>query len=101
VWKAGTLAGEQIAEPDHACSVGEARPPRIVKSVDEETVEVVPEPTPEVGPSSEPVVHTDITVHEHHASIDWMAFVSEVLRLLPPLLALPMFVMAWRRPRRR
>jgi Ca-activated chloride channel family protein len=102
VWKAGTLAGEQIAEPDHACSTGEARPPRVVESVDEETVEVV-EPKPEIVPSteSEPVVHTDITVHEHHASTDWMAFVTEVLRLLPPLLALPMFVMAWRRPRRR
>jgi Ca-activated chloride channel family protein len=102
VWKAGTLAGEQIAEPDHACATGEARPPRIVESVDEETEEVV-EVVPEVEPSteSEPVVHTDITVHEHHASTDWMAFVTEVLRLLPPLLALPMFVMAWRRPRRR
>jgi Ca-activated chloride channel family protein len=104
VWKAGTIAGEQIAEPDHACSVGEARPPRVVKSVDEEAPEPTPaveaEPTPELEPT-EPTVHTDIVVHEHHASTDWMAFVAEVLRLLPPLLALPMFVMAWRRPRRR
>jgi Ca-activated chloride channel family protein len=105
VWKAGTLAGEQIAEPDHACTVGEARPPRIAKSVDEEAPEVdeVPEPSPAADPIEpiEPIVHADIVVHEHHASTDWTAFVAEVLRLLPPLLALPMFVMAWRRPRRR
>jgi Ca-activated chloride channel family protein len=107
VWTAGNLAGETIAEPDHGCSVGKAQPRRIAKSVDEELSEVdeVP-PTPEVvvAPTPEPIepiVHTDIVVHEHHASTDWMAFVAEVLRLLPPLLALPMFVMAWRRPRRR
>ena len=32
---------------------------------------------------------------------DWARFVKEVLYLLPPLLALPLFVMALRRPRRR
>lgn len=32
---------------------------------------------------------------------DWKRFVVEVLYLLPPLLALPLFVMALRRPRRR
>jgi len=32
---------------------------------------------------------------------DWQRFVLEVLYLLPPLLALPLFVMALRRPRRR
>ncbi len=32
---------------------------------------------------------------------NWGAFVLEVLRVLPPLLALPMFVLAFRRPRRR
>lgn len=105
VWTAGTLAGERIAEPDHACSVGDEAPRRIAKSIDEEVTEVEPEPAPvidaEPAPEIEPVVHTDIVVHEHHASTDWMAFVTEVLRLLPPLLALPMFVMAWRRPRRR
>jgi secreted protein with Ig-like and vWFA domain len=93
VWKAGTLAGEQIAEPEHACTAGEVAPKHIAKNVDE--------PVLEVEPQVEPVVHTDVVVHEHHASTDWMAFVTEVLRLLPPLLALPMFVMAWRRPRRR
>jgi Ca-activated chloride channel family protein len=110
VWKAGTLAGEQIAAPDSACTAGEARPPRIAESVDVEAEEVVedkPEPPPASEPvpmpesEPEPIVHTDIVVHEHPASTDWMTFVTEVLRLLPPLLALPMFVMAWRRPRRR
>ncbi len=92
VWTAGTLAGEQIAEPQHRCIPG-----------DEPTPEVDAEPTPEVDaePVPEPDIHADIVIHEHAASTDWMAFVTEVLRLLPPLLALPMFVMAWRRPRRR
>ena len=96
VWKAGTLSGEQIAEPAHACTVGEAKPPRTIASIDEPLLEVEPS-MPEV----EPIVHADVVVHEHHASTDWMNFITEVLRLLPPLLALPMFVMAWRRPRRR
>jgi Ca-activated chloride channel family protein len=34
-------------------------------------------------------------------AFDWQRFVLEVLYLLPPLLALPLFVMALRRPRRR
>jgi secreted protein with Ig-like and vWFA domain len=34
-------------------------------------------------------------------AFDWKRFVLEVLYLLPPLLALPLFVMALRRPRRR
>jgi Ca-activated chloride channel family protein len=110
VWQAGTLAGEQIAEPDRQCTPGEAGPRETTRSIDEELSEAdeAPEPTPavEVEPVTElaaeleaPIVHT--VVHEHAASTDWMAFVTEVLRLLPPLLALPMFVMAWRRPRRR
>jgi len=35
------------------------------------------------------------------APFDWKRFVVEVLYLLPPLLAMPLFVMALRRPRRR
>jgi hypothetical protein len=44
-----------------------------------------------------------VTIHHHHEaeSAAWMSFAIEVLRLLPPMLALPMFVLAWRRPRPR
>ncbi|HVI00462.1 MAG TPA: VWA domain-containing protein [Enhygromyxa sp.] len=49
--------------------------------------------------------HTELeSPHEQHTDADaqsWQAFVLEVLRLLPPFLALPMFVMALRKPRRR
>jgi Ca-activated chloride channel family protein len=106
VWTAGTLAGEQIAEPKHQCSPRDDEQPRDTRpSIDEEVSEAepVPEPVPEIEPIEpiEPVMDMDVVVHEHHTSTDWMAFVTEVVRLLPPLLALPMFVMAWRRPRRR
>ncbi|MEM9458319.1 MAG: VWA domain-containing protein [Myxococcota bacterium] len=59
-------------------------------------------------PSDEPgpVVYAEpLSVQKEEAdageSFDWARFVKEVLYLLPPLLALPLFVMALRRPRRR
>jgi hypothetical protein len=102
VWTAGTLAGEQIAEPKHRCSPRDDEQPRDTRpSIDEEVSEADEVPDPYAEPVPEPVADVDIIVHEHQSSTDWMTFVTDVVRLLPPLLALPMFVMAWRRPRRR
>jgi Ca-activated chloride channel family protein len=95
VWQAGTLSGEQIAKPDSACIPGsDAPPPRRVVELDE---------TPELDPSSPEMIVHEIVVEEHEdtSQAELMNFVLEVLRLLPPLLALPLFVMAARRPRRR
>ncbi|NJK32414.1 MAG: hypothetical protein HC927_08390, partial [Deltaproteobacteria bacterium] len=69
-------------------------------------VQVVEEPSeaPEIAepeqPSVAPTVHVDVHVNEAEQS-DWQGFVLEVLQLLPPFLALPLFVMAFRQPRRR
>jgi Ca-activated chloride channel family protein len=52
-------------------------------------------------PACTPSVSTDDTVFATVRQTDWGAFALEVLRVLPPLLALPMFVLAFRRPRRR
>jgi Ca-activated chloride channel family protein len=82
VWKAGTLAGETLARPDTDCS---------------RVAEVVAEVTPTVEPSSSPAIEPI----EDETEVDWSMFVLEVLRLLPPFLALPMFVMAYRQRRRR
>ncbi|PRP95080.1 vWA domain-containing protein [Enhygromyxa salina] len=77
VWQAGVLAGEQLDKPDSSC-------------------EPQPEPT-RYGPTT--IVHELEPTDTSEAA--WMSFTLEVLRLLPPLLALPLFVMALRRPRRR
>ncbi|MCX4247302.1 vWA domain-containing protein [Paraliomyxa miuraensis] len=50
---------------------------------------------PASGPTTEPAKDGQAE------PFDWARFVLEVLYLLPPLLALPLFVMALRRPRRR
>jgi Ca-activated chloride channel family protein len=73
VWTAASQSGEQLDRPDWSCTVQRENEP-----------------------------HDDIEPHEHETSEQsWQAFVLEVLRLLPPFLALPMFVMAMRKPRSR
>ena len=73
VYRAGVLSGEAIEAPESACTPAEPSARRSVAA-------------PE---------------HEPTAEMDWKTFVLEVLQLLPPLLALPMFVLAYRDPRRR
>jgi Ca-activated chloride channel family protein len=75
VWKAARLSGEQLEQPDTSCTVG-----AVPWAKDPSVARVVEQRSDEQG---------------------WQAFVLEVLRLLPPFLALPMFVMAMRRPRRK
>lgn len=79
---AGTLQGESISLEVPGCR---ATPPK--PRVQEEAGE---EPT--LSAPAEP---------QGGEPFDWSAFFLEVLRLLPPLLALPMFVLAFRSPRRR
>ena len=94
VWQAGTIAGETIARPDSACEPGADTPKRVAKSVDElEPLEVETR-----APAQ--IVH-EVEILTDSSDAEWMSFMLEVLRLLPPLLALPLFVMALRRPRRR
>ncbi len=76
--RASAIAGEPLRSAPIACSPTEPPPPRYapaLASVAQDT------------PSSE--------------LSNWQRFILEVLYLLPPLLALPLFVMALRRPRRR
>ncbi|MFO7561929.1 MAG: VWA domain-containing protein [Enhygromyxa sp.] len=80
VFTAGELSGEALERPDSRCTPVEAERP---------------------SSASGPAVETWLRVGEQEADDGWQAFVLEVLRLLPPFLALPMFVMALRRPRRR
>ena len=54
---------------------------------------------PVIEPMDEPVV--EAASESPDESPAWWALVWETLRLLPPLLALPMFVLAYRSPRRR
>lgn len=87
-WRAAQLADESAGDrPDLTC-VTSPPLPRQSKAV----------------PESEPdTAHVSASVDEAPDSAEespW-AFLLEVLRLLPPLLALPLFVMAVRRPRRR
>ena len=59
---------------------------------------------PETVPGSRRIVHTadaDADTDAEQPPFDWSTFVIEFLRLLPPLLAMPVFVMALRRPRSR
>ncbi|WP_052551041.1 vWA domain-containing protein [Enhygromyxa salina] len=91
VWQAGTLAGEEIPKPDSACEPGVEAPKRVATWVDELQVQ------------ARGGVWVDHEVEPSRDASDaaWMSFMLEVLRLLPPLLALPLFVMALRRPRRK
>jgi Ca-activated chloride channel family protein len=78
VWKAAQLSGEQLEPLNSSCTPAELpRAKRSVTIVNEQ--------------------HADEQADEQ----DWKAFVLEVLRLLPPFLAMPMFVMAMRKPRRK
>jgi secreted protein with Ig-like and vWFA domain len=78
---AGALAGESIEQPDLRCIPHEAPRPSVI-----------------VSGSAVEIEQRD---PEQDDGQDWQAFVLEVLRLLPPFLALPLFVMAMRQPRRR
>ena len=60
----------------------------------------VAEPAP-IAYAEPLVAHDDAPAADPRDAFDWPRFVLEVLYLLPPLLALPLFVMALRRPRRR
>jgi len=84
--QAGALGGEFINTDSLACHV-EPPKPATSERTDNETAQ-----------SSATVV---VDVQGNEAPFDWGGLVVEVLRLLPPLLALPFFVMAFWRPRRR
>lgn len=92
VWQAGRLSGEQLDEPVSSCSPSSESPPKQVAVAVEHEVEVEREVEVEVA------VEVAVAVDER---APWQAFVLEVLRLLPPFLALPMFVLAMRNPRRK
>lgn len=77
VSQAGRLAGEQVPAVDHTCT-----------------------PTPKWTSTRVSLVLGRAFATPAPTSMDAMTFVLEVLRLLPPLLALPLFVMAARGPRR-
>jgi Ca-activated chloride channel family protein len=78
---ASAMRGQPLGPTTSSCSPGEPSP---VRPGEELRLADAPEPAP--APAGEP--------------FDWARFVLEVLYLLPPLLALPLFVMALRRPRR-
>ncbi|EDM74708.1 von Willebrand factor, type A [Plesiocystis pacifica SIR-1] len=93
-WRAGMAEGEELSEPELACVPKPKRVPPTAKPASE--------PGAEPGASSLDV-HVDVLLGDRaraQARAELWAFTLEVLRLLPPLLALPLFVMAWR-PRRR
>jgi Ca-activated chloride channel family protein len=78
VWTAGVLAGERLEQPDTTCTRDARGPqPRIYEG------------------------RAMFDIHLMRTDQDWLAFVLQGLRLLPPLLALPFFVLAFRGPRRR
>ena len=100
VHAAATLSGDEVDPPELTCTPEDVEPPPSV-----ETPEVVEPPAqpPALEPEAESEAEADqVSVAEPtEAPFDWSAFVLDVLRLLPPLLALPLFIMAFRRPRRR
>lgn len=90
--------GRFEAEPPEQCR----RPPEKEEPPEPptETVEVdQPVPTPVEQPTREPEPAPAEPEPEEETPA-WLLFVWETLRLLPPLLALPMFVLAYRSPRR-
>ncbi|NVB43046.1 VWA domain-containing protein [Pseudenhygromyxa sp. WMMC2535] len=90
VWKAATISGETLPEPNHSC---DEAPQPTTPSQPITPVATTPEDECSAGCPEDPAPAQD-------EPFDWAQFTLEVLRLLPPLLALPMFVMALRRPRR-
>jgi len=87
--RAGSLRGESMPQLDLSCVEGQARPRELVEA-------------PQVPRADAPTIEHEVHVHAAApAQPEWMSFALEVLRLLPPLLALPLFVMAARSPRRR
>jgi Ca-activated chloride channel homolog len=92
VGKAGALAGDEGATGSApACTIGRGG-----------VVEPEVQPEPVVHDSPRPAIERTFVLEPVPTTLDDVgAWVLEVLRLLPPLLALPLFVMALRRPRRR
>jgi Ca-activated chloride channel family protein len=81
VWNAANLSGEDLGRPDsRSCTPKRAS-------------ELPAELESEQGNVERWFVET--------RAQGWQAFALEVLRLLPPFLALPMFVLAMRKPRRK
>jgi Ca-activated chloride channel family protein len=78
VWLAASHAGEELERPERPGCEPAPLPPAPAVTPAHAASRPAPDP-----------------------SWDWGAFALEVLRLLPPLLALPLFVLAFRRPRRR
>ncbi len=83
VWTAAQLSGERLEQPDSRCTARPASPPLAVADVFDDHEQR--------GEADD----------DERGDQDWQAFVLEVLRLLPPFLALPMFFAALRRPRSR
>ncbi|MEM6995432.1 MAG: von Willebrand factor type A domain-containing protein [Myxococcota bacterium] len=105
VHAAAMLAGEEVYAPERACVPDDAEAPPTVEpparpTIETETVEPEDETSRE-DETSQPEAQLEATPEPTEAPFDWSAFVLNVLRLLPPLLALPLFVLAFRRPRRR
>jgi Ca-activated chloride channel family protein len=81
--QASALQGQPLGPTMSTCMVGQPKP-----------LELAP-PRPHADELEPAAASTS------GEAFDWQRFVLEVLYLLPPLLALPLFVMALRRPRRR
>ncbi|MCH9684051.1 MAG: DUF3520 domain-containing protein [Deltaproteobacteria bacterium] len=92
VTRAAQASGQTLPSLGLSCAI-EGTPPAAV-----EEIEVIPPPVEATGDVVE--VRSTVTVSSPPQR-DWKAWALEVLRLLPPLVALPMFVMAFRRRRRR
>jgi Ca-activated chloride channel family protein len=95
VGRAGRLAGDVDVSTERLACTAELPP-----TPGEELPTIVRDPSPEpdhAERSSAPDSYYDGQAFDGSAFGAW---VLEVLRLLPPLLALPLFIMALRRPRR-
>ncbi len=84
--RAGALNGESIDTSSLTCHV-KTPAPSVPEHGNDDT-----------DPASAVVI---LDVQDEEEPFDWGGLLVEVLRLLPPLLALPFFVMAFWRPRRR
>ncbi|NJK32416.1 MAG: DUF3520 domain-containing protein [Deltaproteobacteria bacterium] len=93
VWQASVLAGEELARPDTSCTP-ESERAKAVEPIEAERARVIQ------APSEHSIVAPGVHADEHESESDWQEFVVEVLRLLPPFLALPMFVTAFSQRRR-
>ncbi|MCA9700558.1 MAG: DUF3520 domain-containing protein, partial [Myxococcales bacterium] len=100
VWKAGVLDGETLVAPDSRCVPGQATPPAVSWPGQEQVEDFDDDPGLAASGLAEPDCDEGCA-HAEDEPFDWANFTLEVLRLLPPLLALPLFVMALGRPRRR